>query len=205
MLAYSTFATPDGHRFAALPGRRPVLVITAGAGAPFERLMVSVPDPEASAALSIRASCPGRVFSGWTMTDTAGMAAEFVSSARLFAGAPYAYAATSHETGLVLTAGACPLDDQGRVVSPGDIALQMRRAIDNLRIALEECGAQMGDVLKTTIFVSSNSRDDLLLAWNEVAAAFGDTKPPSTLLGVAVLGYPDQLVEIEAIALAAPR
>jgi enamine deaminase RidA (YjgF/YER057c/UK114 family) len=139
------------------------------------------------------------------MTDTAFMAAEFVSSARLFAGAPYAYAATAPETGLVLTAGACPLDDQGRVVAPGDIALQMRRAIDNLRIALEECGAQMGDVLKTTIFVSSNSRDDLLLAWNEVAAAFGEAKPPSTLLGVAVLGYPDQLVEIEAIALAAPR
>lgn len=139
------------------------------------------------------------------MTDTVGMAAEFVSSGRLFAGAPYAYAATAPETGLVLTAGACPLDDQGRVVAPGDIALQMRRAIDNLRIALEECGAQMGDVLKTTIFVSSNSRDDLRLAWNEVAAAFGETKPPSTLLGVAVLGYPDQLVEIEAIALAAPR
>jgi enamine deaminase RidA (YjgF/YER057c/UK114 family) len=53
--------------------------------------------------------------------------------------------------------------------------------------------------------VSSSSRDDLLLACNEVAAAFGETKPPSTLLGVAVLGYPDQLVEIEAIALAAPR
>jgi enamine deaminase RidA (YjgF/YER057c/UK114 family) len=139
------------------------------------------------------------------MTDTVGMAAKFVSSARLFAGAPYAYAATAPETGLVLTAGACPLDDQGRVVAPGDIVLQMRRAIDNLRIALEECSAQMGDVLKTTIFVSSNSRDDLLLAWNEVAAAFGETKPPSTLLGVAVLGYPDQLVEIEAIALAAPR
>jgi enamine deaminase RidA (YjgF/YER057c/UK114 family) len=66
------------------------------------------------------------------MTDTVGMAAEFVSSARLFADASYAYAATAPETGLVLTAGACPLDDQGRVVAPGDIALQMRRAIDNL-------------------------------------------------------------------------
>jgi enamine deaminase RidA (YjgF/YER057c/UK114 family) len=133
------------------------------------------------------------------------MAAEFVRSARLFAGAPYAYAATAPETGLVFTAGACPLDDQGRVVAPGDIAVQMRRAVDNLRIALEECDAQMGDVLKTTIFVCSSSRDDLLLAWNEVAAGFGEHVPPSTLVGVAVLGYPDQLVEIEAIAFAAPR
>jgi enamine deaminase RidA (YjgF/YER057c/UK114 family) len=133
------------------------------------------------------------------------MAAEFVRSPRLFAGVPYAYAATAPKSGLVVTAGACPLDDQGRVVAPGDIAVQMRRAVDNLRIALEDCGAQMRDVLKTTIFVSSSSRDDLLVAWNEVAAGFGDHMPPSTLLGVAVLGYPDQLVEIEAIAVAAPR
>jgi enamine deaminase RidA (YjgF/YER057c/UK114 family) len=60
----------------------------------------------------------------------------------------------------------------------------------------------MCDVLKTTIFVSSSSRDDLTVAWNEVAGGFGDYDPPSTLLGVAALGYPDQLVEIEAIAIA---
>lgn len=36
--------------------------------------------------------------------------------------------------------------------------------------------------------------------WNVVHDAFGDHDVPSTLLGVAVLGYEDQLVEIEAIA-----
>ena len=41
------------------------------------------------------------VFSGWTMSDTADMATEFVRSTRLFAGAPYPYAATAPETGLV--------------------------------------------------------------------------------------------------------
>jgi enamine deaminase RidA (YjgF/YER057c/UK114 family) len=104
------------------------------------------------------------------------------------------------ETGLIITAGACPLDDQGQVVAPGDVAAQMRQAFDNLRIALEECGAGLRDVLKTTVYVSSSNRDDLVVAWNEVAAGFGDHDPPSTLLGVAVLGYQDQLVEIEAIA-----
>ena len=33
-----------------------------------------------------------------------------------------------------------------------------------------------------------------------VRGAFGDHDAPSTLLGVAVLGYPDQLVEVEAVA-----
>jgi enamine deaminase RidA (YjgF/YER057c/UK114 family) len=60
-------------------------------------------------------------------------------------------------------------------------------------------------VLKTTVYVASSQRDDLLLAWNVVAEAFGDHDAPSTLLGVAVLGYEGQLVEIEAVAFVAPR
>ena len=139
------------------------------------------------------------------MTDSVGMTAELVRSTRLFSGVPYAYAATAPQTGLIVTAGACPLDDQGRVVAAGDIAAQTRKAFDNLRIILEECGAELRDVLKTTIFVSSSSRDDLTAAWNEVVDGFGDHDPPSTLLGVGALGYPGQLVEIEAIASAAPR
>ncbi len=91
------------------------------------------------------------------------------------------------------------------MVGPGDIAAQMRQAVGNLRIALEECGAGLHDVLKTTVYVSSSNQEDLVVAWNEVAAGFGDHDPPSTLVGVTVLGYPDQLVEIEAIAVGAPR
>jgi enamine deaminase RidA (YjgF/YER057c/UK114 family) len=77
---------------------------------------------------------------------------------------------------------------------------QARRTLENLRITLEDCGATMRGVLKTTVFVATGNRDDLVAAWNEVARAFGDHEPPSTRLGVAVLGYRDQMVEIEAIA-----
>ena len=55
------------------------------------------------------------------------------------------------------------------------------------------------------MLVASANRDDLTAARNEVVDAFGDHDPPSTLLGVTVLGYPDQLVEIEAIAVSATR
>ncbi|GAA3271745.1 hypothetical protein AAU01_18730 [Paenarthrobacter aurescens] len=37
-------------------------------------------------------------------------------------------------------------------------------------------------------------------AWDVVRAAFGDHDVPSTLMGVTVLGYDHQLVEIEAVA-----
>ena len=50
------------------------------------------------------------------------------------------------------------------------------------------------------MYAASSDRADLVAAWNVVRAAFGDHGPPSTSLGVAVLGYPDQLVEVEAVA-----
>jgi enamine deaminase RidA (YjgF/YER057c/UK114 family) len=132
------------------------------------------------------------------------MPATFVRSSRLFPEAPYAYAATAPGTGVIFTAGACPLDAQGQVVAPGDIAGQMRQAVSNLLVTLEESGAGLSDVLKTTVYVCSPRREDLVTAWNVVAAAFGDHDAPSTLLGVAALGYEGQLVEIEAVAYVTP-
>ena len=112
---------------------------------------------------------------------------------------PYAYAAVA-PGGTVYAAGACPLDQAGDVVAPGDVAAQAERVMRNLEQALyaAECG--LVDVVKTTVYVASSDRADLVTAWNVVRAAFGDHDPPSTLLGVAVLGYPDQLVEVEAFA-----
>jgi enamine deaminase RidA (YjgF/YER057c/UK114 family) len=133
------------------------------------------------------------------------MAVNLIRSARLFTGVPYAYAARASQGDLVFTAGACPLDEQGRVVAQGDISAQMRQALANLRTALEESGAAITDVLKTTVYVASGDRGDLVTAWDEVAGFFGGHDVPSTLLGVAALGYPGQLVEIEAIAVTAPQ
>ena len=128
------------------------------------------------------------------------MTIQLIRGTRLFQGVPYAYTATARGRDLVFTAGACPLDEDWNVVAPGDIVAQARRTLENLRIALEDCGATMRDVLKTTVFVVTTDRDDLVATWNEVSSAFGDHEAPSTLLGVAVLGYPDQLFEIEAVA-----
>ena len=72
----------------------------------------------------------------------------------------------------------------------------------NLREALAAAGCALADVAKTTVYVASTDRADLVAAWEVVRAAFGDHDAPSTLLGVAVLGYPDQLVEVEAVAVA---
>ena len=131
------------------------------------------------------------------------MTVRLIRSDRLYPGVPYAYAATAPPGSLIFTAGACPLDDHGNVVGAGDIQAQAGVATANLGTALAACGASLADVLKTTVFVASAQRADLVAAWEVVEAAFGDHDAPSTLLGVAVLGYPGQLVEIEAVAVAA--
>ena len=125
---------------------------------------------------------------------------ELVRSTALTDTTRYAYASVTPPGRLVFTAGACPLGDDGAVVSPGDVAAQARRVMANLEEALGAAGVGLDDVAKTTVYVASSSRDDLVTAWQVVRAAFGDHEAPSTLLGVAVLGYPDQLVEVEAVA-----
>jgi len=70
----------------------------------------------------------------------------------------------------------------------------------NLAVALNAAGVGLDDVLKTTVYVASQRREDLVSAWEVVRRHFGDHDAPSTLLGVAVLGYRDQLVEVEAVA-----
>lgn len=133
------------------------------------------------------------------------MAVNLVRSARLFADTGYAYAARAGAGDLIFTAGACPLDEQGTVVAPGDLIAQTRQALANLNIALEDSGAATTDVVKTTVYVASSDRGELAAVFDEVAGFFGDHDAPSTLLGVALLGYRDQLVEIEAIAVTSPR
>lgn len=127
-----------------------------------------------------------------------------VRAASLDGTVPYAYAAVTAPGSLVFTAGACPLDDAGDVVAVGDVAGQATVVMANLEVALAAAGAGLGDVAKTTVYVASSRREDLVAAWQVVRAAFGDHDAPSTLLGVAVLGFPDQLVEVEAVAVLPP-
>jgi enamine deaminase RidA (YjgF/YER057c/UK114 family) len=118
--------------------------------------------------------------------------------------APYAYAAVTSRDRTVFTAGACPLDAEGNTVAGGDVAAQARQVMANLMVALKAAGAGLPDVVKTTVYVASSERADLVLVWDVVRETFGDHDPPSTLLGVGTLGYPDQLVEVEAIAVTRP-
>jgi len=115
--------------------------------------------------------------------------------------AQYAYAATAPAGArLIFLAGACPLDGDGATIGVGDTAAQAAACLDTLRQALADAGARLEDVISTRVLVATTDRHDLVSAWDVVRDGFGAHDVPSTLLGVTVLGYPDQLVEIEAVA-----
>lgn len=130
------------------------------------------------------------------------MPAHLVRVTGLYQETGYAYAAIAPPGSLVFAAGACPIDETGQVVGGTDYVLQARQMMANLVVALAAAGVGLADVLKTTVYVASADQADLVDVWDVVHAAFADHEPPSTLLGVSVLGYSGQLVEIEAVALA---
>src|SRR5258708_24515221 len=130
------------------------------------------------------------------------MSVQLIRSSGLYSGAPYAYASIAPPGSLIFTAGACPIDGNGDVVAIADYVGQARHAIANLETALAAAGAALEDVLKSTVYVASANRADLYAVWQVVHEAFGAHDAPSTLLGVATLGYTGPLVEIEAVALA---
>lgn len=112
----------------------------------------------------------------------------------------YSHVVTARGAAGVWTAGAVPLDAAGELVGAGDHRAQAGQVLDNLLVALRAAGAGPEHVLKTTVYVVGDQAA-LVGVWNVVRESpIGAAEPASTLLGVERLGYPGQLVEIEAVA-----
>jgi enamine deaminase RidA (YjgF/YER057c/UK114 family) len=103
---------------------------------------------------------------------------------------------------LAFLAGQCPLDRSGAVVGLGDVEAQVAQVAANAEAALAAAGARPEHVVRSVIYVVSDDRAVLAAAWRRfnrspIAAAF---TAASTLLGVAQLGFPGQLVELDLTA-----
>ncbi|WP_309060782.1 RidA family protein [Streptomyces sp.] len=105
---------------------------------------------------------------------------------------------------LVFLAGQVARDADGRRVGEGDLAAQVEQCCLNIGTALAEIGGSFDDVAKLTVYVVDWSPGKMPLLGEGVgraAAKLGiDPVKPITLLGVAALGEPDLLVEVEATA-----
>ena len=128
------------------------------------------------------------------------MAVELRNVETLAAPPGYSHVAVGRGGTVVFTAGAVPLDAEGDLVGEGDPVAQALHVIENLLAALQTAGAQPQDVAKTTVYVAGASFEAQSAVW-QVVRSSEIGRAPSTLVGVPILGYRGQLVEVEAIAL----
>ncbi len=98
----------------------------------------------------------------------------------------------------VWVSGTSATEPDGRTHAPGDAYAQARRCLEIIDAALREAGATMADVVRTRMFVTDISR------WAEFGRAhaefFGGFPPATSMVEVARLIDPEQLIEIEADA-----
>ncbi|MFI5691372.1 RidA family protein [Kribbella sp. NPDC051586] len=113
----------------------------------------------------------------------------------------YHHITTVQADTLIYLAGQCPLQPSGELAA-GGLEGQTAQVITNILTALESAGATPSDVVRTVIYVASPDREDLSAVWTQLnASPLGPAfTTASTLLGVAQLGFPGQLVEIDVTA-----
>jgi 2-iminobutanoate/2-iminopropanoate deaminase len=99
---------------------------------------------------------------------------------------------------VVYVAGQGPVSEEGTLVGEGDFEAQARRTLENLRTVLEQAGASLGDVVKTTVFLTDIAN---LREYGRIRAELMPGEPPaSTAVEVGALALPGMVIEVEAVA-----
>jgi len=109
---------------------------------------------------------------------------------------PYSQAVVAG--GFVYTAGQLALDPHTGQLVPGDVRIQTKRVMENIKAILESAGSSLAEVVKTTIFLRDMNDFG---AMNEIYGSYFQEDPPArSTVQVAKLPR-DGAVEIEAVAL----
>jgi enamine deaminase RidA (YjgF/YER057c/UK114 family) len=116
----------------------------------------------------------------------------------------YRQVAVAKGSTTVFLAGQVARTATGDRVGEGDLAAQVEQAYLNVATALEAVGGSFDDVAKLTVYVVDWTPDKVA-ALGAGAVRAGerlgvDILKPVTLIGVAALGEPDLLVEVDATA-----
>jgi len=103
--------------------------------------------------------------------------------------------------GLLFVSGISSRRPDNTVEGPGDIRVQTRAVIENIRTILLAAGADLGHLVDVTAYlVDMADYAGYNEVYNEYFAA--ETGPARTTVAVKALPGPDLLIEIKAVALA---
>ncbi len=135
------------------------------------------------------------------------MTVELLNPDGLFKPDSYYQVAVASGSRMVFLSGQVAQDASGAVVGKGNLAVQAEQAYLNVAAALKGAGASFADVVKTTVYVvdwTPDKMQPLVDGAIRAAQAVGfDPRRTMTLVGVAALGSPELLIEVEAIAVLA--
>jgi len=99
---------------------------------------------------------------------------------------------------LLFISGQLPINPKTGELLTGDIQAQTKQVIENLKAIIEEAGATLEDVVKTTVFLKDMNEFSLV---NEVYGEYFKENPPARVC-VEIARLPkDAQVEIEAVVL----
>lgn len=133
------------------------------------------------------------------------MTAQLSSPAGLMQPTPYHHVAIGTGSRHIHVAGQIARDAHGQPLAPGDLTGQVAHALRSTGAGLRAAGADFGDVVRLTFYVTDWSPEKIgpfTAGVQEVAEELGlpQPLPPSSLIGVDHLFEPDVLVEVEATA-----
>ena len=99
--------------------------------------------------------------------------------------------------GMLFTSGVIPIDPETNTLVEGDVTVQARQAIGNLKNLIEASGSSMDKVVKTTVFIKDMNDFGKI---NDIYKDFFTSDfPARSCVEVARLPK-DVLIEIEAVA-----
>jgi 2-iminobutanoate/2-iminopropanoate deaminase len=110
---------------------------------------------------------------------------------------PRRWAAASRVGHVVYLAGETGTDPATMQVVEGGIEAQTEQVFTNIRTTLAHFGADLGDIIKITVFLTDMAD---LAPVGAIRARHLPRPVPSSAIGVVALASPDMRVEIEVIA-----
>ena len=100
---------------------------------------------------------------------------------------------------VVAVAGTAPLGPDGKTLGAGDPRAQARRCFEISRVALEQAGATLKDVIRTRILLTRI--EDWRAAAEVHGEFFRDIRPVNTIMQVSRFIDPEWLIETEVDAI----
>ncbi|MGX9350978.1 RidA family protein [Shimia sp. W99] len=101
----------------------------------------------------------------------------------------------------IAVGGTAPVDADGKTVGVGDVFAQTRQCFEIIKVALEEAGSGLQDVVRTRVILTDIDN------WKQAIEARKlyclDARPVDTIMAVNRFVNPEWLVEIEVDAVVA--